>query len=117
MIVAQLTMEFEIEKLLGDSRGALRRCSELSPTPKIDAALPPTDPHVNSLADVERLTGQNLAILQRLRNGPATNGELAAIALKYTSRISDLRKHGVKIEAKREEHGIVTYRLLEECLA
>ena len=58
--------------------------------------LPPTDPNVRP-ADVKRLTGQNAAVLARLRAGPATNAELAAIALKYTSRISDLRKAGFTV--------------------
>jgi hypothetical protein len=55
--------------------------------------LHPTDPHV-SPADHPRLTGQNLAILERLRRGPATNDELIRISRKYTSRTSDLRKAG-----------------------
>ena len=58
--------------------------------------LPPTDPNVRP-ADVKRLTGQNAAVLSRLRAGPATNAELAAIALKYTSRVSDLRKAGFTV--------------------
>ena len=58
--------------------------------------LPPTDPNVRP-ADVKRLTGQNAAVLARLRAGPATNAELAGIALKYTSRISDLRKAGFTV--------------------
>lgn len=44
-----------------------------------------------------RLTGQNLAILERLQRGPATNRELAAISLKYTSRVSDLRAAGYNV--------------------
>ena len=56
----------------------------------------PTDPNVRP-ADVKRLTGQNAAVLVRLRAGPATNAELAAIALKYTSRISDLRRAGFTV--------------------
>jgi len=39
------------------------------------------------------LTKQNTAILARLRKGPALNTELAQIALKYTSRISELREY------------------------
>ena len=57
----------------------------------------PTDPHV-AAEEAPRLTGQNLAILQRLQRGPATNVELARIALKYTSRISDLRKAGYNVQ-------------------
>ena len=44
-----------------------------------------------------RLTGQNLAILERLQRGPATNRELAQISLKYTSRVSDLRAAGYRV--------------------
>lgn len=60
----------------------------------LDAAkTPPTDPTVRP-DDVPRLISQNSHILARLRDGPATAAELAAISLKYTSRISDLRKAG-----------------------
>lgn len=52
-------------------------------------------------ADRARLKGQNLAIYERLQRGPATNAELAAISLKYTSRIDDVRKAGIAIDAKR----------------
>lgn len=60
------------------------------------AVLAPTDPNVRP-ADVPRLTGQNAAVLDRLKRGPATAAELAALSLKYTSRISDLRAAGYKI--------------------
>ena len=66
----------------------------------------PTDPNVRP-ADVKRLTGQNAAVLSRLRAGPATNAELAAIALKYTSRISDLRKAGFTVI---EDDGMYTLK-------
>ena len=45
-----------------------------------------------------RLSAQCQRILERLRQGPATNRELARIALKYTSRISDLRAAGHRID-------------------
>ena len=61
--------------------------------------------------DKPRLSGQCMAILERLQRGPATNAELAALALKYTSRISDLRKNGYRITAHRGEGGTVTYQL------
>jgi len=41
--------------------------------------------------DVRRLRGQNEAIYKRLQQGPARLSELANIARKYTSRISDIR--------------------------
>lgn len=50
----------------------------------------PVDPTV-SREEAPRLSKQCAAILQRLEQGPATNVQLAAIALKYTSRLSDIR--------------------------
>lgn len=72
--------------------------------------LPPTDPSVHP-ADASRLTGQNAAILRRLRMGAASSLTLAGISLKYTSRISDLRKHGFKIVCERCHDGTNLYRL------
>jgi len=69
------------------------------------------DPHV-ATGNAPRLTGQNRAILARLRCGSATNKELSRIALKYTSRISDLREHGYTIACRRGEGGIHTYILI-----
>lgn len=43
-------------------------------------------------------------IYQRLRQGPVTNQELATMALKYTSRISDLRKAGIPVECVAHDH-------------
>lgn len=74
--------------------------------------LSPRDPHVDP-ADLARLSGQNAAILARLRCGPATNVELAGIALKYTSRVSDLRKAGYRVECERGAGGATWYRLEE----
>ena len=56
----------------------------------------PRDTHVEK-EERPRLTGQNQAILERLRRGPATNFELAEISLKYTSRISDVRAAGYTV--------------------
>ena len=72
--------------------------------------LSPRDPHTHP-ADVSRLTGQNAAILARLQRGPATNVELAGIALKYTSRVSDLRKAGYRVECERGVGGVTVYEL------
>ena len=60
-----------------------------------------------------RLSSQNAAILARLQRGPATNTELAAIALKYTSRISDLRDAGydVFVLSRDRMTGVVVYVL------
>ncbi len=71
---------------------------------------PPTDHHVTS-ADTPRLTGQNASILERLKRGPATNRELAGISLKYTSRVSDLRAAGYRIQCEHGPGGLNTYTL------
>lgn len=72
--------------------------------------LPPTDSHVHT-ADAPRLSGQNAAILRRLRQGKASSLTLAGISLKYTSRISDLRKHGYRIVCERCHDGTNLYSL------
>ena len=81
-----------------------------NPTP---ATSPPaTDPNVE-VADRPRLAGQNKRILERLKLGPATNRELAAMALKYTSRISDLRDAGYNIRViEKLNNGINWYKLI-----
>lgn len=61
--------------------------------------------------DLDRLSQQTRAIYERLRRGWATNAELAAIALKYTSRISDLRENGVSVERERVAGGTWRYRV------
>jgi len=63
--------------------------------------------------DKPRLNGQNLLILERLRQGPATNAELSQIALKYSSRTSDLRKAGYNVTCERQPGGVCVYRLEE----
>lgn len=61
-----------------------------------------------------RLNGQCGRILYRLRQGPATNVELAEISLKYTARISDLRKtHDVRCTHQDKKTGIARYSLFE----
>jgi hypothetical protein len=51
-------------------------------------------------------------ILGRLQAGPATNVDLAAIALRYSARIFELRAAGHAITASpRGEAGIVVYTL------
>lgn len=72
--------------------------------------LVPRDPNV-AARDITRLTGQNAAILRRLRQGPATNDELIRISRKYTSRISDLRAAGFVIVCERQGGGLTTYTL------
>lgn len=61
----------------------------------------------------QRLSGQCSRILQRLKEGPVSNAELSTMALKYTSRISDLRAAGYAVEVVSHDRtsGYVTYRL------
>lgn len=63
-------------------------------------------------SDRKRLSAQAQAILDRLEQGTATNVELAAIALKYTGRISDLRAAGYEIQCSKREAGMTVYRLV-----
>jgi len=54
--------------------------------------------------------------LARLQQGRASNRELAAIALKYTGRISDLRKpsaggHKIVVVERNRETGLTWYEL------
>jgi DNA-binding CsgD family transcriptional regulator len=68
--------------------------------------------HSVPVRDKPRLTDQCNRILEILRNGRATNKELAAVAMKYTSRISDLRKNGHDVRmVERREGGITVYEL------
>lgn len=61
-----------------------------------------------------RLSHQCERILDRLRQGPATNRELAVLALKYTGRISDLKAAGYRIECFEQDKltGLTKYRLV-----
>ena len=83
------------------------------PLLKLTLDIPPCDPNVKP-EEAPRLSKQCAAILARLQEGPATNRELAAISLKYTSRISDLRAAGyeVSITARDHETGLNTYALV-----
>ena len=69
----------------------------------------------NSVAPEEapRLSKQCREILERLKQGPATNRDLAGLSLKYTSRVSDLRAAGFKIEVVERNHqsGLNVYEL------
>jgi hypothetical protein len=77
-------------------------------------SVPPRDPNIAPF-DVPRATSQNERILERLREGPATNAELVRISLNFTGRISDLRAagHTIQPDARfKGDGGVVTYRLL-----
>lgn len=72
----------------------------------------PCDPTVTKAA-APRLSRQCREILARLREGSATNTELAIISRKYTSRISDLRWVGCIVTCFDHDHktGLARYRL------
>ena len=60
--------------------------------------------------DGPRLDSQCGKILALLERGPATNRQLAEISLKYTSRISELRKARYDIAlVGREANGLTWY--------
>ena len=60
----------------------------------------------------KRLSKQCQTILEMLTRGPCTNRELSKVALKYTSRISDLRKAGHVIECELDRaNGLAVYKL------
>ncbi len=61
--------------------------------------------------NTERFNKQELEILYQLGQGPRTNARLAQVALKYTSRISDLRKKGYNIQCRRLSGGLTEYTL------
>ena len=60
-----------------------------------------------------RLSNQCEVILGRLQSGRASNGQLSLIALKYTSRISELRQrgHDIRIVHRNRATGLVVYAL------
>lgn len=80
-----------------------------------DAPAVPVAPACIPEPERKRLTGQNLAILDALKRGPMRNTDLALIALKYTSRLSDIRKAGyeVRIKSHDRQTGVVVYELVE----
>jgi hypothetical protein len=61
-----------------------------------------------------RLTRQCAAMLDRLRHGRVSNAELAQVALKYTSRISDLRAAGYDVQCVKQDKatGLSWYELV-----
>lgn len=74
----------------------------------------PADPHIDPI-DKRRVSRQAMAILSRLREGPATNGELLQIAARYGARIHELRKAGYQIpDPVRVSGGTFRYELKQE---
>ena len=76
---------------------------------------PDPAPSAHAVVPVERvrLSAQCRAILARLQRGPATNHELAGLALKYTGRLSDLRAAGYTVTVQSRDYatGRVVYQL------
>lgn len=105
--MTQLSMDFEVARLVQASGGRLKRGSEV----RRRGQLPPTDPQVNTVGEVVRFARQNDVILDRLQQGPAENYELAALAINYRARISDLRHHGFTIKVVRKGGGRNVYHL------
>lgn len=63
--------------------------------------------------ELRRLSRQCQAILDRLKQRPASNRELAVLSLKYTSRISDIRAAGWDVVVQSRDHrsGLTVYEL------
>lgn len=61
-----------------------------------------------------RLARQALLILGRLQQGPATNGELSQIALRYSARVFELKAAGHDIRITKRDHvtGLTVYALV-----
>jgi len=72
-----------------------------------------TRPEALPSVERRRLSRQCRRIVDRLREGPASNEELSRIALKYTSRISEIRQAGyaVDVVARDHETGVCWYEL------
>jgi len=64
-------------------------------------------------AKAKRLAGNALRALARLRQGPATNVELLALAgMRFGARLFELRRAGYHIETDEDKRrGVVTYTL------
>jgi hypothetical protein len=81
--------------------------------------VPPVWDQRVSVADRPRLKGHNLIVLEALRRGPKTNGQLAQLlggASAWRTRVSDVRlwleKHtGETITATRHTGGLWIYRI------
>jgi hypothetical protein len=75
----------------------------------------PVNPSVDPVEAV-RLSKQSEEILERLRQGPATNVELACIGIRYSARIGELRSAGYQVEIthRNRSTGVNVYRLKGE---
>ena len=97
----------------GESR---QRLLDFTPEPQ---PVPPVVDQRVSRRDVARLRGHNLRIYNRLKTGPATNVELAALlgpAAAWRTRVSDVRRYmekheGLTITARELERGVWEYAI------
>ena len=64
--------------------------------------------------DKTRAETQCSKIHEMLKSGPCTNRQLSQVSMKYTSRISDLRKQGVNIPKPENLGGGLTEYRIEE---
>lgn len=76
----------------------------------------PTDSHSPAVAEAKRLNRQQILILARLREGPATNMELIPISTRFGGRIFELRKKGYRIDTTVLDRagGLTLYTLMSE---
>ena len=81
--------------------------SWVADAPAPNATVPP--------AAVPRVSAQSVRIIERLRQGRATNAELAGISLKYTARVSDIRAAGYDVRCVEHDRatGVAWYALFE----
>ena len=80
-------------------------------------AIPPQDPRVRGTVEEPRLSRQSQAILDRLRERPASNADLMLIAQRFGARVHDLRAAGfdIQITDRDRETGLVWYALEKPC--
>lgn len=59
--------------------------------------------------ELARRKSQSQRILERIKQGGATNVDLARIGTRYTERVRELRKEGHRILAVYEKPGLFRY--------
>lgn len=59
--------------------------------------------------ELQRRKSQTARILDRIKQGGATNVDLARIGTRYTERVRELRKEGHRISALYERPGLYRY--------
>lgn len=86
---------------------------QVLPSNTAPSAFPQRDPKITQPVEQKRLSRQTQAIVDRLRQGPATNKELAAITHRFGARIHDAKGVGFDIHVQSHDHktGVVVYAL------